>query len=143
MKHIYSEQTYFEYMTFELADYKNFPALRLQKLIDDRALYTFAPRYHTYFDNLINEMMAKFTKEELTVTEQMCKDFYTQMIGNELGIELLIAGKASKETMMKAVALGDNDFDRAVALSVKIGNALNLQVKEIEQQNKSSNHTTL
>ena len=146
-------QELFDFLTFELADYENYPALRLQKLISA------SNRYNNYqgvspistplspvqkgIDAEIAIMKEKYTEEELTATEQMWTDFYVEQIGNELGVELLTSAKASKETMMKAVALGDEGFERVVARSVKVGNELNRRTQEIELKNKASGNHTL
>ena len=141
------DQRLYNFLTFDLADYENYPALRHQRLTHELGFWD--NQDQSCFEDFLAGIKAevaileeKYTEEELTATEQMWTDFYVEQIGNELGVELLTSAKASKETMMRAVALGDEGFERVVARSVKVGNELNRRTKEVEQKNQhNANHT--
>ena len=130
----------FEYLTFDLADYNEFPALRYQRILFDISHTVDMPDF-AFLEELKAEMETEYDAEALTPTEEQELDFWVRKTAKQMAIDMLVLGKTQPANMERAVALPDEQFDRCIALCNEMASTLNIRVKENEARSKAQNHT--
>lgn len=129
----------FEYVTFELSDYKNSPALRYQKIckdFDNEMQFS----YSAFLKKLKTEMESTYSDAELEITEQVQLDFWVQRLAKQMAVEMIVSGKTTPDTMKQAIALPDDDFKRTVMLCKEMAHKLDVTIKESESNYDRDTH---
>jgi len=132
--------TRFEYVTFELADFVDAPALRYQKIMLDYEHGKDIPEF-AFLADLKAEMETEYDKADLEPTEEAQLEYWVRKLAKLMAVDMLTSGKTSSENMAMAVALPDEAFDRCIALCNEMASELNIRVKENEARYKSKNHS--
>jgi len=94
----------------------------------------------------INDWLSAFSDEELedTInTVDVAEDaHWCETLGRELGIELLVDGKSSKETMSKLALLPLNDYKNTVIAATKFADFLKSVTEDAENQPAEDTNNT-
>lgn len=84
----------------------------------------------------INDWLSTLSEEELETiinTVDLSEDaHWCEMLGRELGIELLVDGKSSKETMAKLALLPLSDYKKSVVIATKFAAFLKTATEDAE-----------
>lgn len=120
-----------EYEMFELADMDH-PGMRLHKIQKDITSSLPPTSTDTFLRAMKDAIIAEFTPEELTVTEEDVINYHVTRLAKMMAVDMLTTGKTSQDTMLQAINLPDDNFDAVIRLTNKMATSLNSRVKENE-----------